>query len=140
MDRKPLLLYDIPSPLSREDKNGSPSDPNNYRGKTINSCLSKLFNSILNNRLVIFLKENKILNNEQIGFRKGSRTADHIFKLKTLICKNIQKSGKIYACFVDLKKAFDYVILSALLYKLLKNGINDKFFNIIKSMYSCSVL
>jgi hypothetical protein len=28
-------------------KSGSPSDPNNYRGITINSCLSKLFNSIL---------------------------------------------------------------------------------------------
>jgi hypothetical protein len=27
-------------------KSGSPSDPNNYRGITINSCLSKLFNSI----------------------------------------------------------------------------------------------
>ena len=26
-------------------KSGSPSDPNNYRGITINSCLSKLFNS-----------------------------------------------------------------------------------------------
>ena len=52
-------------------KSGSPSDPNNYRGITINSCLSKLLNSILNNRLVIFLRENKILNNEQIGFRKG---------------------------------------------------------------------
>ena len=107
-------------------KSGSPSDPNNYRGISINSCPSKLFNGILNN--------------EQIGFRKGSRTADHIFKLKTLICKYIQKSGKSYACFVDLKKAFDSVIHSALLYKLLKNGINGKFFNIIKSIYSCSVL
>jgi hypothetical protein len=34
----------------------------------------------------------------------------------------------------------DSVIHSALLYKLLKNGINGKFFNIIKSIYSCSVL
>jgi hypothetical protein len=70
----------------------------------IDLIILKNFNSILNNRLVIFLRENKILNNEQIGFRKGSRTADHIFKLKTLICKYIQKSGKIYACFVDLKR------------------------------------
>ena len=31
-------------------------------------------------------------------------------------------------------------IYSALLYKILKNGINGKFFNIIKSMYSCNVL
>jgi hypothetical protein len=61
----------------------------------IDLIILKNFNSILNNRLVIFLRENKILNNEQIGFRKGSRTADHIFKLKTLICKYIQKSGKI---------------------------------------------
>ena len=46
-------------------KRASPSDPNNYRGITINSSLCKLFNSILNNRLVSFLKDKKILNYEQ---------------------------------------------------------------------------
>jgi hypothetical protein len=53
------------------------SNPNNYRGITINSCLSKVFNSILNNRLVEFLNVNSIMKDEQIGFLKVARTADH---------------------------------------------------------------
>ena len=54
--------------------------PNNYRGITINSCLSKLFNSILNNRLVIFLRENKILNNEQ----KRVQNSRSYFQIKNI--------------------------------------------------------
>ena len=120
--------------------NGSPVDPNNYRGITINSCLSKLFNSILNKRLVEFIDSKKLIEDEQIGFRKGSRTTDHIFKLKTLLCKYLQKSGRLYACFVDLKKAFDSVLHPALLYKLQKYGINGNFLNVVQSMYSNSSL
>ena len=37
------------------------SNPNNYRGIAINSCLGKVFNSILNNRLVEFLNVNSIM-------------------------------------------------------------------------------
>ena len=73
-------------------KSGSPDDPNNYRGITITSCLAKLFNSILNNRLVSFIEEQKFLHYEQIGFRQGCRTSDYIFMLKTIICKQFSKS------------------------------------------------
>ena len=75
--------------------NGSPVDPNNYRGITINSCLSKLFNNILNKRLVEYIDSTKLIEDEQIGFRKGSRTTDDIFKLKTLLCKYLQKLGRL---------------------------------------------
>ena len=42
----------------------------------------------------------------------------------------------LYACFVDLKKAYDNVWRKGLYYKLLKNGINGRFFNMLESMYS----
>ena len=40
-------------------------------------CLSKLFTSIVNNRLNKFNKENKILNDNQAGFRKGHASIDN---------------------------------------------------------------
>ena len=40
----------------------------------------------------------------QIGFKKGSRTADHVFLLKGIIYKYVQKGKKMFACFVDYKK------------------------------------
>ena len=66
-------------------------DPNNYRGITITSSFCKLFKSILNTRLEGFLKTNNIINDEQTGFKAGSRTSNHIFKLKTLLCKYLRE-------------------------------------------------
>ncbi|MEW8544951.1 MAG: reverse transcriptase family protein, partial [Candidatus Thiodiazotropha sp.] len=115
-------------------------DPNNYRGITITSSLGKLFNSILNTRLEKFLNENRIIHDEQIGFRAGSRTSDHIFKLKTLLYKYLKENGKLFTCFIDLRKAFDSVVHPALFYKLYKIGIGGRFIQLIQSMYKNNVL
>ena len=42
-------------------KSGDLGEPNNYRGITINSCLSKLFTLLLNERLTIFCEINKVI-------------------------------------------------------------------------------
>ena len=42
-------------------KSGDVTNTDNYRGLTINSCLAKLFNTILNNRLLHFLDKNKLI-------------------------------------------------------------------------------
>ena len=60
-------------------KKGDVKDPNNYRGITLLSCLGKLFTAILNNRLMDFMEDNKILRESQAGFRKSYSTIDHIF-------------------------------------------------------------
>ena len=91
-------------------KSGDKSDPTNYRGICVSSCLGKLFSSILNQRLYLYFEENKILHNSQIGFLPENRTADHVFTLRTLIDKYVHyHKEKVYACFVDFRKAFDSV-------------------------------
>ena len=92
-------------------KSGDKQDPNNYRGICITSCLGKLFCLILNKGLTSFTQENDLIHPSQIGFQSGNRTADHVFTLKTLIDKHTvqNKNNKIYACFVDFKKAFESV-------------------------------
>jgi hypothetical protein len=50
-----------------------------------------------------------------MGFRKGRRTVDNIFILRTIIDKYLsRKRGKLYLIFVDLQKAFDTVVREAL--------------------------
>ena len=118
-------------------KTGPVYDASNYRGITISDNIGKLFNKILNNRLINFLDKNNIIRKEQIGFMKGCRTTDHMFTLQTLIQKYIKINSKpLYACFVDFKRAFDSVLHVGLLYKLKKAGVGDKFYNIIQSMYN----
>ena len=123
--------------LSPVFKSGDVSKPENYRGIAINSCIAKLFNTVLNNRFDKFLEEHKIISRFQIGFAKKSRTTDHMFVLKTLIDKYInKKGGKLFAFFVDFRRAFDTIIHEGIKYKLLKSGIGGNFYSIIKDMYS----
>ena len=118
-------------------KTGDSSQPENYRGITITSNVGKLFNLVLNSRLDKFLEENKLIDKSQIGFTKNARTQDHMFVLKTVIDKYINKAGdKLYACFVDFKKAFSSVIHPGMKLKLKKFNISGKFYDVINNMYS----
>ena len=85
-------------------KSGDLDDPNNFRGITLNSCMSKLFTFILNRQLNVIYDEKYIIDYNQIGFRKGFRTSDHVFTLKTLIDNTLYNKKKLYTCFVDLKR------------------------------------
>ena len=91
----------------------------------------------------ILLEENKILHNSQIGFLPENCTADHVFTLRTLIDKYVHyHKEKVYACFVDFRKAFDSVWHEGLFYKLLKTNIGGNLYNLMKSLYcnsTCSI-
>ena len=50
-------------------KKGDRMDSNNYRGVTLLSCIGKLFTSVLNERLKVYCESNKIINENQAGFR-----------------------------------------------------------------------
>jgi len=121
-------------------KSGDVSDTNNYRGICVSSCLGKFFTAILNRRLLNYVQQNSFLHNSQIGFMPNNRTTDHIFSLRTIIDRYVKdvSRGKIYACFIDFKKAFDSVWHVGLLTRLLNYNINGQFYQLIKNLYSKS--
>ena len=122
--------------ISALHKNGPKTDPGNYRGISVTSCVGKLYSSILNSRLTTFLDQNRILHDNQSGFRKKRRTAYNLFILKTAINKYVSSMKKtLYLCFVDFSKAFDRVWRDGLLIKLLNHGIGGKFYSSVKQMY-----
>ena len=100
------------------------------------SCIGKLFESVLNNRLSF--KNDVCYDNDpfQAGFRSNSRTTDDILILCATIDKQRCLSKPLYTCFVDFTKALNYFDRSALYYKLLSRGIDGIFLNVIKSMFS----
>ena len=70
----------------------------------------------------VYKKHNPI-HASQIGFLEGCRTTDHIFSLKTLINKYTlekKRNNKLYACFIDFKKAYDCIWHDGLFSKLKK--------------------
>ena len=114
---------------------GKIKDPNNYRGITILSCFGKLFTSALNARLNAYVEKNKLLGKEQVGFRAGCSTVDHLFTLHSIVEIILYKAKRLYCAFLDYEKAFDKIDRAFLWQKLLANNINGKILNVIKNMY-----
>lgn len=100
-------------------KSGSVNSTDNYSGLTINSCLAKVFNTIINKRLSDFLEKNSVISDTKIGFKKKARTSDHLFIVNTVIRKFRGLKRNVFACFVDFRKAYDRVWREALKYKLM---------------------
>ena len=117
-------------------KKGSPEDPNNYRGITILSCFSKLFTSVLNERLKHFLECNNLLGNEQTGFRNGYSTLDNLFTLYGMVDILLFRKKRLHCAFLDLEKAFDKINRTFLWEKMIALGIKGKLINVIHNLYS----
>ena len=116
-------------------KKGNTSDPNNYRGISLVSCFAKLFNTILNKRLKEWADTNDKVTDTQFGFKATYSTVDAIFILNHFIQEKIRTKGKLFCCFVDFRKAYDLINRNRLWYKLIKDGIDGKMFNMLRSMY-----
>ena len=118
-------------------KKGAASDPNNYRGISLSSALSKVYMKIMYNRLSNWVENNNVLAEEQAGFRKGRSTTDNIFVFQCLVQKYLsKKGGRCYSLMVDFSKALDSVPHKSLWYKLLNIGIHGKIIKGLQSMYS----
>jgi len=131
-------------------KNGSYKDPNNYRGIAITSCLGKLFCILINKRLYNWVEKNQKLSRWQGGFRRRMGCDVQSFRLLATILHQFsqkkgykgRKQGRVFACFVDFKKAYDSVKHALLWKKLQQIGISTKILNLLKDMYrniSCRV-
>ena len=55
----------------------------------------------------------KIITEEQAGFRTGRSTAEQIFNLRILCETHLQPQQDLYHVFIDFKKAFDRVWCAA---------------------------
>ena len=116
--------------------NGDINNPNNYRGISLLTTMSKIFTGILHKRLLAWAESNHMYK-AQAGFRQRRSTVDHIFTLYAFVNKYLcRRGGRFYCLFIDFSKAFDRINHTLLFYELCKNGVHGKFFNILKSMYS----
>ena len=71
----------------------------------------------------------------QCGFRPGRSTTDQIFTLKQIFKKSWEYGKNLFACFVDLEKAYDQVPRDKLWKVLQEYGVNGQLLRSIKSFY-----
>ena len=112
-------------------KNGSKTDPLNYRPVLLTSILSKIYKKIIKSSIIQFIdsKVNKHLH----GFVKGKSCLTNLLETMNCIIDIIDQGDPVDILYFDFKKAFDHVPHKRLLYKLECLGIKGKVLNIIRN-------
>ena len=88
-------------------KSNNLDDPSSYRPISLINTLSRLFEKIINIRLLDWAESTQSLHKNQSGFRKHRSTQDNIFKIIET-CKNALQTGKKCGMVLfDIEKAFD---------------------------------
>ena len=79
-----------------------------------------------------------IFNKFQYGFRKQKRTVDCEFILQSIINQTIiNDERKLYAAFIDFRKAFDLVYRDGIWFKLINYGTSSTMIEIEKNGEYC---
>ena len=127
-----------PTPLTQSlvitlPKKGNLQQCQNYQTISPISHPSKVMLKTILNRLKPQVE--KIIAEEQAGFRAGRSTTEQIFNLRILCKKYLQHQQDLYHVFMDFKKAFDRVLLAALSAATKKYNISTNLIQVIKNLY-----
>jgi len=115
---------------------GDKTSCDNYRGITISSVLSKVFELVLMRNLQSYLQSDNL----QFGFKKNSSCAHAIFALRSVVDYYCKSGSTITICSLDISKAFDRVDHYALLTLLMDRQVGlPKQFIVMLSWFQCCV-
>lgn len=110
--------------------------PLTYRGLGLQSCLYKAYSYILNKRLTNYLETNGLINDTQNGFRKDRSCVDHVFTLAETIKLNTGRpESRVFACFIDMRRAFDKIDRNLLLTRLHELGVTGSMHAAFSAIY-----
>ena len=111
------------------------SEKDNYRGITLFPVVIKVFEMVILKRLEKFA--NDYFSHLQFGFKNGTGCIEASFLINQAISYFVERGSKVFACFLDIRKAFDTVWIDGLFFKLFTElGIQGKMFSIVKALYS----
>ena len=96
----------------------------------------KVFQKLVNNRIVDHLEKYGLFSDFQYGFRSSLSTADLLTIVSDRIARFFKRSGATLAVALDISKAFDRVWHAGLLHKLESYGISGQIFGLISSFLS----
>ena len=124
---KTAVVIPIPKP------NKDHSSPLNYRPISLTSCLCKLFEKMINCRLVWFLEKNNCLSTAQAGFKRGRSTTDCIMQFCTDTEQAIIDKKHTIAVFFDLQKAYDTAWRRAIIQRLSEFQVKGPLITVISN-------
>ena len=102
----------------------------NYRPVSLLSVVSKVFEKLVNNRIVDHLEKCGLFSDFQYGFRSSRSTADLLTVVSDRIAGAFNRCGASRAVALDIPKAFDRVLHAGFLHKLNSYGISSQIFGL----------
>ncbi|XP_013148875.1 PREDICTED: RNA-directed DNA polymerase from mobile element jockey-like [Papilio polytes] len=126
------LMKTIVVPIIKNNS-GDASDANNYRPISLATVVAKVFDSMLDKQLSKHLS----IHDAQFGFRAGLSTEAAILCVKHTVKYYTDRKTPVYACFLDLSKAFDLVSYGVLWKKLYEDTtMPDELIELFKYWYT----
>ena len=95
----------------------------NYRLISVLTFFAKVFEKVINNKILDFISDHNVLYDQQYGFLKSRSTQHVIITLVVRITKSLHMGDLVIVILINLKKAFDTVDHKILLQKLYAYGI-----------------
>ena len=83
--------------LIHKGNNKNKNDIRNYRPISLQTSMSKIFCGIINSRINRYIEENRIIGEEQNGFRENRSGIDNIYTLNNIIENKARSKSKIIA-------------------------------------------
>lgn len=86
----------------------------------LSSCMGKLIERMVNERLIWWAESNNIIHESQNGFRRGKSCTNNLVKITTDVKSSIYREDYSLAAFLDVSSAYDNVQFHILTGKLVK--------------------
>ena len=115
---------------------GERSKVKNYHPVSLLSVVSKVFEKLLDNRIVDHLKKCGLFSDFQYDFRSSLSTADLLTVVPDRIARAFNKSRATRAVAPDISNVFNRVWHAGPLHKLGSYGISGQIFGLISSFLS----
>eukprot|EP00399_MALV-I-05_sp_L67-4_P000160 gene160-65_t len=114
-------------------KKGDTTECDNSRGIALLATCGKVLTYCIARRLEVIV--NKVVSDDQNGFRRGRSTVDGIHICRRIFEKHMQAGAEVHAGFIDLTKAYDTVPRNAMWQVLRKWGVPEKLVSLIASIH-----
>ena len=124
-------------PILKDGKD--PEETSSYRPISLLSCMGKLLEKILADRLMSVMERRNLLNDNQAGFRQGKCTTDQVLQLTQQAGDRLHShKGKTrtITTFFDYEKAYNKVWRDGLLWKMQEMNLPWRFVRYVRHFLS----
>ena len=115
--------------------NKPPSELTSFRPISLTSCIAKLMERMLSERLYDLGERRGWFSSVQAGFRKGRGVEDQILRMTQRITDGFRDEEKSLMVLLDFSKAYDTIWRQRLLHTLLDRGVPENYVTWLYSFF-----